>query len=185
MAHEEDDLRARLRRAALEMFQEHGYDRTTAAGIARRAGVTERTFFRQFPDKREVLFDGEAVLRAALTVAISEVPVQLGPLDALFHAFRSVVPLLEGNRPYAKPRQDIIAVTPALQERELAKTAALAGALADMLAARGVAASSARLAAHAAMAAFVQAILAWLADPDPDLTDRLDTAERELRALLA
>ena len=58
------DVRTRLREAALELFREHDYDRTTAAGIAARAGVTERTFFRHFPDKREVLFDGEAKVRA-------------------------------------------------------------------------------------------------------------------------
>ncbi len=67
---DEADARTRLQRAALELFREHGYDRTTAAGIAARAGVTERTFFRYFPDKREVLFDGEAVLRTALTASV-------------------------------------------------------------------------------------------------------------------
>ena len=66
------DLRGRLQRAALDLFRERGYDRTTAAEIAARAGVTERTFFRHFPDKREILFDGEAVLRAALTASIAK-----------------------------------------------------------------------------------------------------------------
>ncbi len=185
MARDDDDLRARLRRAALELFREHGYDRTTAAEIAARAGVTERTFFRQFPDKREVLFDGEAILRAALTAAIADAPDGLGPFDTLFRAFRSIVPLLEDNRPYSKPRHEVISITPALHERELAKTAALADALAGALKTRGVADLKAVLAARTGMAAFVHATISWLDQPEPSLAERLDTASRELKALLA
>ena len=185
MARDEDDVRARLRRAALELFGARGYDRTTAAEIAARAGVTERTFFRQFPDKREVLFDGEAVLRAALTAAIADAPAELGPLDTLFLAFRSVVPLLENNRPYAKPRHEVICTTPALHERELAKLAALADAIAGTLKARGVTELKAVLAAQAGMAAFAHATISWLDHPEPGLTERLDLASRALYALLA
>ena len=185
MAKNEDEVRVRLQRAALELFRGRGYDRTTAAEIAARAGVTERTFFRHFPDKREVLFDGEARLRAALTAAVADAPAGLGPLDTLFRAFRAVQPMLEGNRSYAKPRHEVIAVTPALSERELAKTAALADALAAALSARGVAEVQAVLAARISMAAFVQAVVSWLDDPGSGLGERLDAAFRELRALLA
>lgn len=184
LAGKEDGLRARLQRAALELFRERGYDRTTAAEIAARAGVTERTFFRQFPDKREVLFDGEAILRAALTDAIVEAPVELGPLDLLFSAFRSVLPLLEANRPFAKPRQEIVSATPALHERELAKLDALADALAGALRARGVAGVTAALAARIGMAAFAHATVAWLDDPEPGLPERLDLVAHELKALV-
>lgn len=177
-------MRVRLQRAALELFREHGYDHTTAAEIAARAGVTERTFFRQFPDKREVLFDGEAILRAALTAAIMEAPEGLGPLDTLFRAFRSVLPLLEDNRPYSKPRHEVISSTPALHERELAKTAALASALAAALKARGVADLTAVLATQTGMAAFVHATISWLDDPEPGLAERLDLASHELKVLL-
>ena len=100
MAASEDDLRGRLQRTALELFRERGYDRTTAAEIAARTGVTERTFFRYFPDKREVLFHGEAVLRTALITSIADAPDGLSPLDMLFRAFRSVLSLLEANRPF-------------------------------------------------------------------------------------
>ena len=184
MARDDDGLRARLQRAALELFRERGYDRTTAAEIAARAGVTERTFFRQFPDKREALFDGEATLRAALTAAIADAPGGLGPLDTLFQAFRSVLPLLEGNRPYSKPRHEVISSTPALHERELAKLAALADALAAALKARGVADLKAVLAARTGMAAFVPATISWLDDPGSGLAERLDLAFHELKALL-
>ncbi|QGY02502.1 TetR family transcriptional regulator [Methylobacterium mesophilicum SR1.6/6] len=169
----------------MDLFTERGYERTTAAEIAARVGVTERTFFRYFPDKREVLFDGEAVLRTALTAAIAKAPVALGPLAALFWSFRSIEPLLEGNRPYSKPRHEIIARTPALYERELAKTAALTAALAEALRERGVAELRAALAARIGMAAFVHAVICWLDDPAPTLTERLERTFTEAIALLA
>ena len=185
MSRDEDGLRVRLQRAALELFRERGYDRTTAAEIAARAGVTERTFFRQFPDKREVLFDGEGVLRAMLTGAIANAPDGFRPLDMLFEAFRSVLPLLEDNRPYSKPRQEVISATPALHERELAKVNALTDALAAALEARGVAHLKAVLAAQIGMAAFAHVTISWLDDPEQGLAERLDVASHELKALLS
>ena len=184
MGRKVDELRARLRRTALELFHERGYDRTTAAGIAARAGVTERTFFRHFPDKREVLFDGEAMLRAALTASIADAPVGLGPLDTLFRAFRAFQPALEDNWSYSKPRREIISVTPALHERELAKIAALTDALATALRTRGVADLRAALAARIGMAAFVHATDSWLDDPSVKLGERFDLTFREIEALL-
>lgn len=179
----EADARTRLQRAALKLFREHGYDRTTAAEIAALAGVTERTFFRHFADKREVLFDGEAILRAALTMAIADAPATLGPLDTLFLAFWSVVPLLEDNRSYSQPRHELIAATPALHEREMAKMATLADALAGALRLRGVAEVRAALAARTGMVAFVQATIAWLDDPGQSLGERLNLASQELKTL--
>lgn len=180
-----DDVRTRLQGAALELFGERGYDRTTAAEIAARAGVTERTFFRYFSDKREVLFDGEAVVRAALTASIADAPAGLGPLDTLFRAFRVLQPVLEDNWSYSKPRHEVISATPALHERELAKIAALADALAAALKARGVADLRAVLAARTGMAVFVHATLSWLDDPNVGLDERFDLAFREMKSLLA
>jgi AcrR family transcriptional regulator len=178
------DARVRLQQAAVELFRERGYDRTTAAEIAGRAGVTERTFFRHFPDKREVLFDRQAVLVEALTASIAEAPTGLGPLDTLFRAFRSVTTLLQDNRPFSKPRQEVISATPALRERELAKLEALSDALALALQARGVPNLPAVLAARAGMASFAHATLAWLEDDQPGLPERLNLAERALKSLL-
>lgn len=178
------DARVRLQQAAVELFRERGYDRTTAAEIAGRAGVTERTFFRYFTDKREVLFDGQAVLVDALTAAIADAPPGLGPLDTLFKAFRSVTKLLENNRAFSAPRQAVISATPALHERELAKLEALSDALALALQARGVPDLTAALAARAGMAAFADATLAWLENDEPGLAERLDLAERALKGLL-
>lgn len=178
------DVPTRLRTAALALFRERGYDRTTAAEIAAQAGVTERTFFRYFPDKREVLFDGEAVVRTALVASIVEAPAGLGPLDTLLRAFRSFQSALEDNRPYSKPRHEVISSTPALQERELAKIDALADALSGALRSRDVEPLRADLAARAGMVVFVNATLAWLDDPTTSFGDRIDLAGRELKALL-
>lgn len=184
LSEKQEDLRGRLQQAALELFRERGYERTTAAQIAARAGVTERTFFRQFPDKREVLFGGEATLRNALFAAMMNEPAEHAPLELLFRAFRSVLPLLENNRPFAKPRQEIIATTPALHEREAAKLETLAGALALVLQERGVPDATAVLAARVGMIAFAQATIAWLDEPEPSLSERLDMAARDLKALV-
>lgn len=181
----EKDARGRLQQMALELFRERGYDHTTAAQIAARAGVTERTFFRHFPDKREVLFGGEATLRAALTASIADAPPDFGTLAILFRAFRSVIPALEDNRPFARPRQELVVATPDLRERELTKHAALADALSDALRARGIPARQATLAAQAGMAAFVHATNAWLDDPGPGLGERVDAAHEDLRDLLS
>jgi AcrR family transcriptional regulator len=131
--------RARLCEAALELYREHGYDGTAAAQIAARAGVTGRTYFRHFADKREVLFDGEAELAAILAAAVAAAPAGLAPLPVLVRAFAAAVPLPVLNRPVAEQRAQVIAVTPALQERAYAKTAALTDALANALADRGIA----------------------------------------------
>ena len=145
--------------------------------------MTERTFFRYFPDKREALFVGESLLRAALVAAIREAPDELGPLDTLFRAFGSVRPALEENRWFSKPRHAVITRTPALREREMAKMEALTGALADALKARGVPNLRATLAAQVGMAAFAHATIAWLEHPEPGLRERLDLALRELRMM--
>ena len=133
-----EPVRRRLQQAALELYRERGYDSTTTAQIADRAGVTERTFFRHFPDKREVLFDGEGALRADLERGVADAPDGLDPLSVLLHAFGTALPLLRANRPFSGPRHAIIAATPALRERELAKEAGLTLALASGLRDRGV-----------------------------------------------
>ena len=180
-----EPARQRLQQAAIELFGERGYDHTTAAEIAARAGVTERTFFRHFPDKREVLFDGQAKLRGLLTGAIAKAPAKLKPLETLCWAFRSIEQLLEDNRPYSLPRQQVIDRSPALQERELSKVAALAEALALALRQRGVDERLAALAAQTGMATFRYAVASWFADPAGGLGTHLDRAFRELNGLAA
>lgn len=178
-----EEARRRLQQAALELFVERGYEQTTTFEIAARAGVTERTFFRHFPDKREVLFDGQIKLKAALTGAIAGAPETLKPLEILHWAFRSVEQALEDNRPFSVPRQQVIADTPALQERELAKEAALTEDLALALRQRGVDERLAALAAHSGMAVFHYAVVSWFADPSCRLGMYLDNAFDELGRL--
>ena len=179
------EARRRLQQAALELYRERGFDQTTTAEIAARAGVNERTFFRHFPDKREVLFDGEADLRAALMQAVAEAPDGLQPLEILLWAFRKAGRILEDNRPFSEPRLEIIAVTPALRERDLAKAASLTDAVAEALRQRDVADRLAALAAQTGWAAFHHAAQAWIDDPSQSLDAHLLQAFDDLRILSA
>ncbi len=177
------DARRRLQQAALELFRERGYEATTTAEIAARAGVTERTFFRHFPDKREALFDGEDAFRAALADAVLAAPESATPMAALLSAFRSVAQTIETNRPLTEPRQAVIAQTPALQERVRTKTAGLTDALSEALARRGIEQGLAMLAAQVGMAAFAHATRAWFLEPEPGLDAHLTRAFAELQDL--
>ena len=178
-------VRDALQRAALELFAEQGFDRTTTGAIAARAGVTERTYFRHFADKREVLFDGEAQLREVLIGGLEQLPDDLEPLAALLSAFHGAVPLLEGNRHVSEPRARVIQVTPALQEREWAKVASLTGMLEERLRMRGVDERSAQLCARIGMDAFAITTQRWMDDPAPGLHAELDAAFGELATLAA
>ncbi|WP_033261166.1 TetR family transcriptional regulator [Amycolatopsis vancoresmycina] len=180
-----EEARRRLQQAALELYRERGFDRTTTAEIAARAGVTERTFFRHFPDKREVLFDGEAALRADLTASVAGAPDGLPPLETLLRAFRKAARIMEGNRPFAEPRLAVIAATPALRERDLAKAAAMGDALAAALRARGVDPRLAALAAHVGWATFHHAAGAWIEESARGLDEHLEEAFADLRTLSA
>src|SRR4051794_66180 len=121
----EPDARGRLAVAALELYAERGYEQTTVADIAERAGVTERTFFRHFADKREVLFDGSATLQETVVKAIAAAPEDAAPIEAVGAAFEHAAVLLEERRAFARLRAATIAANPSLLERELLKLAAL------------------------------------------------------------
>ena len=176
-----DEVRQRLQEAALELYLERGYDKTTAGDIAARAGFTERTFFRHFADKREVFFGGETQLRDLLTAAVAAVPAGTRPLPALRAAFHQAVPLIERNLPVTERRAPVIFATPALRERALAKKAALVAALTDALRARGVAEPLAALCAQVGMDTYTTAIRRWGADRTDDLHTHLDHAFTDLR----
>jgi AcrR family transcriptional regulator len=183
MPRDAEKVRRRLQEAALKLYQTQGYEETTAADIATEAGVTQRTFFRHFPDKREVLFSGEDELIDALTSAVVSVPKGLGPLEALFHAFPLVAPLFIKNRPFTAPRRRIIAAHPALQERAQTKTRAVMSALESALRKRGVPDRTASLAAQIGMAALGHAVAAWFESESSDLGAHVERAFEELREL--
>jgi AcrR family transcriptional regulator len=170
--------------AAVELFLEHGYDQTTAESIALRAGVTERTFFRHFVDKREVLFGAETDLRDTLTRAIAQAPEGTKPLPALKAAFQEVVPLIESNRAITEPGARLIATTPALLERSLAKNAALVAALAEALRERGVEPHTAALCAQIAMDTF-RVAGDWSRSTSGELRELVDEAFDRLREAAA
>jgi AcrR family transcriptional regulator len=179
------DARRRLQQAALELFRERGYEATTTAEIAARAGVTERTFYRHFADKREVLFDGEQQLRDILVAGVADAPDTLAPLPTLLHAFRAAVPLLAGNRRFSEPLRRVITATPALRERAQAKTAVLAEALAIALSKRGVGESVAALTAQVGMAVFGHVAAIWFQHPERDLDQLVRDTFADLSALTA
>ncbi len=176
-------VRKRLQFAALELYRDRGYEETTAAAIAAKAGVTERTFFRHFPDKREVLFDGDAAFSKALTSAVRHAPAALGPWDTLFLAFGSVKQMFIENRPFSEPRQRVIASSPALQERAMAKTRSVIAALSAALCERGATARQANLAAQMGMATLSYAVAAWFDDGSIDLAEHIVRAFHEVREL--
>src|SRR5882762_6686090 len=100
MARWDPDARGRLVKAAMELFQERGYGRTTVEGIAARAGLTERTFFRYFTDKREVLFSGAADVEKFIVETIAGAPKTMAPLDAVISALEATAPVFEERRGY-------------------------------------------------------------------------------------
>lgn len=165
------------------LYRDQGYDATTTAEIAAAAGVTERTFFRHFADKREVFFDGEEDLRRLWLGALAELPADVPPLPALLVAARRTVPLLEANRPVTERRRPVIASTPALRERESAKAAHLVGVLAGALVERGLPPLQALLAAQVGFAAIARATAGWFDEPGSSLEEHLERAFSELRAL--
>jgi AcrR family transcriptional regulator len=147
----EPDAAGRLQKAALDLFEERGFEQTTVAAISERAGVTERTFFRHYADKREVLFGLTEPLRSRIADTAAAAPPEATPLDVV-----------------AARRNAVITATPELRERDLVKMAALAGVLADALRARGVPDLEARLAADTGIAVFKIAFERWLTGPGPD-----------------
>src|SRR5579871_895448 len=156
------DARARLEKAALVLFRERGFAQTTAAEIAERAGLTERTFFRYFADKREVLFSGAAVMQQQLVTALENAPASLSPIDAVGNAIEATAALFEQRRDLARKRRAIIAENPELQERERIKLATLASALAAALHRRGVGEPAATLAAELGITVFRIAFERWI-----------------------
>src|SRR3982074_396266 len=128
------DARGRLMKSALELYGKRGYDQTTVADIAERAGLTERTFFRHFADKKEVLFAGSNDLRDLLVSAVAGAPSSAAPIEAVTAGLLAAgIMFNDERRDHSMRRQSIIAANSELRERELIKLAALASALADAL----------------------------------------------------
>lgn len=158
----EPNARGRLQQAAMALFLEHGYARTTVEDIAARAGLTERTFFRHFADKREVLFYGSEQLQAGFSDAVDQAPEGASPFEAVGAGLGAIASLWEVPREHARLRQSVIASHKELQERELIKMSALSAGVAEALRGRGVTEPAATLAAEAGVAVFKVAFERWL-----------------------
>jgi AcrR family transcriptional regulator len=186
MSRWEPGARGRLEQAALELYIERGFEQTTVAEIARRAGLTERTFFRYFADKREVLFWGAGTLQELLVSAVASAPDSQAPIDAIAAALESAGALFQERREHSRQRQAVIAANTGLQERELIKLASLSAALADTLRRRGVKDPAASLAAEAGIAVFKIAFERWINETSqPDLPRVIRESLDELRAVTA
>ena len=181
----EPDARGRLEQAAFTLYAERGFENTTVAEIAERAGVTERTFFRHFTDKREVLFSGAGQFQETLVSAVINASPALAPMEAVavgLQAISEVIP----NRDFARQRQTIITANAELRERELIKLASLGAALADALRQRGIGDPAAGLAAEAGVAVFRIAFERWVSEPgQPELPELVRDSLGELQELTA
>jgi AcrR family transcriptional regulator len=180
------DARARLEKAALALYREHGFAQTTVAEIAERAGLTERTFFRYFADKREVLFSGADTLQQQLVSALDDAPSSLAPIDAVGTAVEAIAALFEQRRDFARKRQAVISENAELQEREHIKLASLASALADALRRRGVSDPAASLAAEMGVTVLRIAFERWInQDNDRGLAQIMSELLNELKLVTA
>jgi AcrR family transcriptional regulator len=182
----EPNAQGRLAAAALELFLERGFDEATVAEIAERAGVTERTFYRHFADKREVLFGGSG-LSDLMTSAVIDAPPSATPIDAVAAALEATATVFdEARRTFARRRHAVISASPELQERELVKLASLAVDIRAALHRRGVNEPAATLAAEAGMTVFRIAFGHWVDESEHrDLRRLLRAALKDLRSLLA
>ncbi|MFT3696422.1 MAG: TetR family transcriptional regulator [Kofleriaceae bacterium] len=165
MSRWEPDARGRLVKAALELFRERGYDAVTVAEIAEHAGLTERTFFRYFADKREALFFGEDKFQALLVEQVSTAP--LPPLTAIktaLHALGAMWESIPDHATFARVRAELIAANAELRERELHKMASVSAAIAAALKKRGIKEPAATLAAETGIAVLRVAFARFVAD---------------------
>ena len=184
----EPDARGRLAQAALDPYGERGFENTTVAEIAERAGLTERTFFRHFADKREVLFGGGSALQDLIVGVVADVPGPESPIAAVAAGLEAAGTqfFVQERRDFARRRQAVIDSNPELQERELIKLAALSTAIADALRRRGVEDPAAALTAEVALALFKTAFERWIEVTNQhDFSELVREALDQLRALTA
>ncbi|MFD9002405.1 TetR/AcrR family transcriptional regulator [Streptomyces sp. NPDC059582] len=182
----EPDARGRLAKVALELYSERGYEQTTVAEIAKRAGLTERTFFRHYADKREVLFAGSGRLQELFVRAVAGAPESSAPIDALAVGLDAVSETFADRREFARKRQTVIMANAELHERELIKLASMSAALAGTLRERGVPEPAASLTAEAGVAVFKVGFERWIvASEERDMAALMRDSLAELKAVTA
>jgi AcrR family transcriptional regulator len=180
------DAEGRLIKAAITLFDEQGYEETTVAQIADAAGLTKRTFFRYFSDKREVLFNGGEEMIERWVGAVAAAAPEASAMTAVCAGLDPVAEMFIERHAFARTRARIIAANPELQERELIKLQSLAGAIKAELVDRGVSLNAAILAAQTGVTVFHVAFSRWLEQDDPTAFRRLmDESLQELRLVTA
>ena len=181
----EPGARERLGAAALELYAARGFEQTTAAEIAESVGLTERTFFRHFIDKREVLFAGQDRFQSVFVDAVTAAPADVSALDAVIFALQNAGSFFpDERRPYSQLRQTVIDANVSLQEREHLKMAWLSEGMAAALRSRGVAEPQATLAAEAGVTVFGVAFRQWIAEGETRSIADIETdVLNDLRAL--
>jgi AcrR family transcriptional regulator len=186
MARWQPGARERLQAAALERFAEQGFDGTTVAEIAAVAGLTERTFFRHFADKREVLFFGQDTFERMFLAGVDDAD-DGDPMSIVAAALDGATAFFpDERRTWSRARQAVIDADPGLQERELLKLSSLAVAMTRALRRRGIDATAAALAAEAGVAVFRVAFAGWIAEGEERSLAELQRAVlAELRALVS
>ncbi len=180
------NARGRLEAAALDLYSERGFEQTTVADIAARAGLTERTYFRHFADKREALFGGSEAFQDLLVKGVVEAPLSFAPLDVVAAALETLEIFFAERLEWSRKRQRVIVANAELQERDLVKFASLAAALTEALRERGVGDPAAGLTADAGMAVFKVAFQRWLSETNrSDFRQLIRTALEELKGVIA
>ncbi|HEY3608181.1 MAG TPA: helix-turn-helix domain-containing protein [Pseudonocardiaceae bacterium] len=178
--------RERLEQAALDLFLEQGFTETTVPQITARAGLTTRTFFRHFADKREVLFAGEELVPERVARLMAEAPPSLGPMELITEGLAPNAAKIFAGRSldYLLRRRAVIDAEPALHERELRKFALMSKALEQGFRDRGVDDLTAQLAAEIAVTTFRIAVTRWLNQHgDPDLPATINQTLAAMRHL--
>ncbi|MEU2790231.1 helix-turn-helix domain-containing protein [Streptomyces sp. NPDC007100] len=163
MARWQPDAPGRLAAAALDLFEEQGYENTTVIEIAERAGLTKSTFFRHFPDKREVLF-GRGTVAGLLVEGIASAPPTAGPLDTVAEALDALgrTFFTADRREFSRRRQAVLNAHTELREREALKRIDLTASMIEALHRRGVPSLTARVAAHLGALAWEIAYDQWI-----------------------
>ncbi|MFG1642699.1 TetR family transcriptional regulator [Amycolatopsis sp. NPDC049252] len=176
----------RLREAALSLFVERGFEQTMVSDIADRAGVTARTFFRHFADKREVLFDAWAELEEKSLAALEAAPATASALDVVAAALDAIAAVIGHDRELTRQRHTVVLANAELRERELIKLERMSAAIADALRRRGFGDAEAALAAETGSAVYRVAFQRWVDNADDlDLRGALRRSFAQLRALAA
>lgn len=185
MARWEAGAEGRLAQAAYKLYLERGFDDVTVAEIAAHAGLTKRTYFRYFADKREVLFSGATAFQASVVANLMAASDDVPPIDVVVVALCAGGTEITKMGERARQRQRLIDSSPDLQEREMIKMESLTRAIAEGLVLRGIPEPRSSLTAQAGVAVFRTAFARWADGEDSvDFADLVRDTLDKLRSAI-